>query len=115
LPGSRSGVWRSAKQSHSASPAVAAAASVDGWHLSALDRFHRYALEENQRLVQSRIKSQERLEAQRRQVVEAHKQVRILEVLREKRLANWRSEADKEQEQLVSELVVAQWNARRNS
>ncbi len=103
------------KESQSASLAVAAAASVDGWQLSALNRFHRYALEENHRLVEARLKSRERLEAQRRMVVEAHKQVRILEVLKEKRLANWRAEADKEQEQLVSELVIAQWNARRSN
>ncbi len=103
------------REVQSASLAVSSATSVEGWQLSALSSFHRYALEENERLFRARLKSQERLETQRRQVVEAHKQVRILEVLKEKRLADWRQEADKEQEQMVSELVIAQWNARRRN
>lgn len=101
------------KESQSASLAVSSSASVAGWQLGALSRFHRYALDEDRRLVEARLKSQERLEAQRQVVVEAHKQVRILEVLKEKRLAGWRAEADKEQEQLVSEIVITQWNTRR--
>lgn len=101
------------QESQKASLAAAEASASEGWQLSSLQSFHRFAIEEDRRLAAARRQMLDRLEAQHKQVVEAHKQVRILEVLKEKRLEDWNVEAGREQEKLVSDLVVARWNMRR--
>ncbi|HNY40377.1 MAG TPA: hypothetical protein PKJ41_08275 [Bryobacteraceae bacterium] len=97
-----------------ASRAAAEGRAVEGWQLASLDEFHRFAVQEDRRLAAARSQMQDQLEDHRKQVVEAHKQVRILEVLKEKRLADWKAEAGREQEKLVSDLVVARWSARHS-
>ena len=87
--------------------------SVEGWQLAAACEFRRFAAVQDQRLTGALGELAAELEAQRLRVVEAHKKVRILEVLKEKRLSILREEADREQERRVSDLVVAQWEARR--
>jgi hypothetical protein len=87
--------------------------SVEGWQLAAVCEFRLSAAAEDRRLAGALAGLAAELEAQRVRVVEAHKKVRILEVLKEKRLSSWREEVDREQERAVSDLVVGQWEARR--
>lgn len=100
--------------SREALQSVGAAGPLEGWQLSALDQFRRFATLEDRRLVRLRGQLVGELEEQRRRAVEAHKKVRILEVLKEKRLEDWKSELDREQEQAVSEVVAARWVSKQN-
>jgi len=97
-----------------ASRAAAGSSALQGWQLSSLHDFRRFVLQEGRRLASVRGKLADQLEDQRLKVVEAHKKVRILEVLKEKRFADWKIELDREQEQAVSDIVVARWAARQN-
>lgn len=103
------------RESREAARAAALTPSSDGWQLAALDRFRRYAIEHDQRLAAEIVRLAQRLDAQRKAVVDANKIVRMLELLKERRLAGWREEAAKEEESVVSDLVVAQWSRRRHS
>lgn len=95
-----------------AARAAAGANALEGWQLSCLHQFRRFARQEDRRLEGMRDQLADQLEDQRLKVVEAHKKVRILEVLKEKRLEDWRIELDREQEQAISDVVVARWAAR---
>jgi flagellar export protein FliJ len=77
--------------------------------LQALDSYRRYVRREQLRLSGLRAQLEVSVEAQRRVLVEVERKVEVLEHLREERLAMWRRELDKEQEDLVAELVVARW------
>jgi flagellar biosynthesis chaperone FliJ len=56
-----------------------------------------------------RTELQSRIEAQRLLLVEAERKVEALTQMREAKLAEWRSQTDKEQGDFVDELVVARW------
>ena len=77
--------------------------------LQALDSYRRHIKREQLRLAGLRAQLEVRVAAQRRVLVEAERKVEMLEHLREERLAEWKKELDKEQENLVAELVVARW------
>lgn len=77
--------------------------------LAAADGFRRFATAECARLLSEAGLLASRIEAQRRAVLSARREVEILERLREKRLQDWRAELDKEMEQQVAELVGARW------
>ncbi|MBA3974751.1 MAG: hypothetical protein C0504_11115 [Candidatus Solibacter sp.] len=100
------------RESREATRAAALASTAEGWQLAALDRFRRYAIEQDQRFAAELLSLAQRLDVQRQAVVEANKNVRMLELLKERRLAGWREEVSKEEEAIVSDLVVAQWGRR---
>jgi flagellar export protein FliJ len=47
---------------------------------------------------------------QKEAVLEARRRVRLMEKLEEKQFRDWKTEADREQENLASELFLARWN-----
>lgn len=100
------------RESREAARAAALTPSSEGWQLVALDRFRRYAIEHDHRLAAELVRLGQRLDEQRRSVVEANKSVRMLEMLKQRRLAGWREEVSKEEEAIVSDLVIAQWSRR---
>lgn len=100
------------RESRQATRAAALASTAEGWQLLALDRFRRYASEQDQRLAAELTSLGKRLEDQRQAVVDANKNVRMLELLRERRLAGWREQVSREEEATVSDLVIAQWGRR---
>lgn len=102
------------RESLEASRAAALTPASEGWQLAALDRFRRYAIDADQRFAGELVRLSERLEAQRKVIVEANKNVRMLELLKERRLEGWRAEAGKEEEALVSDLVIAQFSRRQS-
>ncbi len=78
-------------------------------NLLAVDGFRRFAALESARLVEEIRQFASRIEAQRAAVVEARREVEVLERFREKRLNAWRQEVDRETERQVAELVIARW------
>lgn len=78
----------------------------------ALDGYRRFTAGERRKLLQSRAQLETRIESQRRVLVEAERKVEALRQMRDDRKAEWRGKLDKEQEDLVAELVVARWGRR---
>jgi len=78
--------------------------------LMAVDAFRRYAGRERRRLKGAVAEVSGRVERQRDAVVEAQRQVEMLNRLREKRMKAWRAEVDREMEDAVAELVIARWS-----
>ncbi|MDR3719735.1 MAG: hypothetical protein P4K98_13110 [Bryobacteraceae bacterium] len=78
----------------------------------ALDGYRRFIASEKQRLLGLRAELETRIEKQRLVLVEAERKVEALSRMRDDKKAEWRVELDKEQEELVSELVVARWGRR---
>lgn len=79
--------------------------------LLALNSFCLYAQHEERRLELTQRQIGQEIGKQRERLMEARRDVELLDLLREKRLAQWALEADKEQENMVAELVVARWKA----
>ena len=52
---------------------------------------------------------QERASKQQREMLEARRRVRLIEKLKDKQFQAWKSEADREQENLSAELYLARW------
>jgi flagellar export protein FliJ len=78
----------------------------------ALDGYRRFVTNERKRLLGLRGELETRIEKQRLVLVEAERKVEALSRMRDDKKAEWRVELDKEQEDLVSELVVARWGRR---
>jgi flagellar export protein FliJ len=78
----------------------------------ALDGFRRFVASERRRLLGLRAELETRIEKQRLVLVEAERKVEALSRMRDDKKAEWHVDLDKEQEELVSELVVARWGRR---
>ncbi|HXN45684.1 MAG TPA: hypothetical protein VN893_03530 [Bryobacteraceae bacterium] len=86
-----------------------AAKTLDGQQLAALS-YHRHYLErEAARLAAQRADCSKRIAAQQQRVVEAERKVRLLERLKQRRLAEWTFEFNREMEALASETFLAKW------
>jgi len=77
--------------------------------LQALDSYRAHVRREFMRLANLRSRLDARINTQRRALLEAERKLEVLDTLRQERLAEWKKELDKEQEELVAELVVARW------
>lgn len=75
----------------------------------ALGNYRRFIARERLRLLRLRAELESRIQAQRRLVVEAERKVEALKHMRDDKLAEWRSQTDKEQGDFVDGLVVARW------
>jgi flagellar export protein FliJ len=83
--------------------------SIDGQALAALDA-HRAGLRRSAgRIRAARAECERRIAAQRASVAEAERKVKLLERLKERRLAQWRIEANGELDTLASETFLAKW------
>lgn len=60
-------------------------------------------------LAQKRVDCQRRIAAQNAEVVKANRDVRLIEMLKEKALERWHAAMDREIEELASEAFLAQW------
>jgi len=78
----------------------------------ALGNYRRFLTNERLRLGRLRTELEGRIEAQRLLLVEAERKLEALRNMREDKQAAWRCQMEKEQGDLVDELVVARW--RRN-
>jgi len=83
--------------------------SAESQELVAADLYLGHLAEEKKRQAAKLANWQERASKQQREMVEARRRVRLIEKLKDKQFAAWKSEADKEQENLSAELYLARW------
>ena len=88
----------------------APAGEILGSQLAARDQWIRFLASEERRIEALVAECAREVERQRQAMIEAQRKVRLLEKLRKKRLADWRTAFDKEQEDLAQELYLARWN-----
>jgi flagellar export protein FliJ len=99
--------WRRARVE--AEREVLGLASVEGDTLRALEQHRARVVRETERLGRRRADCEARIEAQRERVLKAERDLRLLERLRDRRLAEWRVTSDREQEALATESFLARW------
>lgn len=81
-----------------------------GGELEALGDFRLHVKRKQQEMVAPRDECRKQLERQQARMLEARRRLRLLERLKERRLAEWRSARDKELEDLASESYLAMWH-----
>jgi hypothetical protein len=86
-----------------------AAKTLDGQQLAAFTNHRRYLERESARISSQRADCEKRIAAQRQRVVEAERKVRLLERLKERRLAEWTLDFNREMEALASETFLSKW------
>ena len=86
---------------------------VNGAELGALSRYQAYVEQQRKIATDRRRDCQTRLEQQRTRVLEARREHRLLEKLREVRRAEWESAVNREFEALAAETYLAQWEPPR--
>jgi flagellar FliJ protein len=82
-------------------------ATVEADELASLDAFRSWATHERERLIRQRAEWEGKIGEQRQRVLEARRKRRLLEILKEKRKAEWTAEFDREMESLAGELYLA--------
>lgn len=87
--------------------------TVDGQQLADLDDYRLYSKREEQRLAAQREQLQGRIAEQRGRLVEARRNFRLLEKLKQSRLQEWERDYHREMESLASELHLARWNRKQ--
>lgn len=81
--------------------------SCDAGELARLDGFCRWVMRERQRLKGSAAECEKRIQSQRAVLLEARRQFRLVDLLKEKSLLAWSQASSKEQEDLAAELYLA--------
>jgi len=87
---------------------VLAQPSITAGELTSLEAFHDYAQYQIQRLKLKEAELEKRINEQRQRVLEAHRSFQLLDGLRDKALLAWTATRDKEQDELGTELYLAQ-------
>ena len=93
--------------------AIRAEVQVQAWmplagqDLASWARFREYVDRQERALAVRRAAGQHQLEEQRKVMLEARRRCRLLERLRERRLAEWRAASDRELEQFAAECYLA--------
>jgi hypothetical protein len=90
--------------------------SIAGADLGALQEFHGYVQAQDQLLAVRRAERARETAAQEAAMLAARRRCRLLERLREKRLAEWKAESDRELDEVAAESYLSRWgreNARR--
>ncbi len=85
------------------------AKTLDGQQLAAFTDHRRHLAREEARIAAGRADCEKRIAAQQQRVAEAERKVRLLERLKERRLAEWTSDFNREMEALASETFLANW------
>ncbi len=85
---------------------------VAGGELGALGSFRLHIKARETEMAVPRNDARRRLAAQHAVVLEARRRLRLLEKLRERRLAEWRAARDKELEQTASDSYLARWGSK---
>jgi hypothetical protein len=82
---------------------------VAGSDLAALSDFRRHVRAQEEALEARRAECARQAAAQQASMLEARRRCRLLERLRERRLAEWKAARDRELEEMASESYLAQW------
>ena len=91
---------------------VLGARTVPAEELAALDAHRRWVASQREQLARAVLDCQKRIEEQRGRVRKAEQNVKLLEKLKERRLAQWSAAADKEYQALADDVYLAQWQRR---
>jgi hypothetical protein len=86
---------------------------LSGCDLAALGSFRLHIKLKEREIATRRAECQGKLDAQQRVMLEARRRCRLLERLKERRLAEWELAQNRELEQLATESYLAQWSQRR--
>lgn len=90
---------------------VAGGATIPAFELAALNQFSIHVESETQKLKNLQRQVRQAIEQQRETLLAVRRESEVLERLRRRRYEEWRAESDREEENLVAELVVARWKA----
>jgi flagellar biosynthesis chaperone FliJ len=88
---------------------LAGRSGVTGAELTALDTYLRRLAAVEQDLRERKARIEEQIRVQRQAVLEAHRQVRLLERLRARRLAEWEAELARDTERVAADNYLARW------
>ena len=80
---------------------------IEGRDLQALSRFRQHLHNQEKQIAARRAVAVQSLERQRQVMLEARRRCRLIERLRERRLAEWEAAADREIEQLAAECHLS--------
>lgn len=94
---------------------MATAQAARGEELRALTRFCSRLDREQAALDEKKSSCAQRLVGQRRSYMEARREHRLLEKLREKQLAEWTRDAGREMDKVAGELYLARWKGNGQS
>jgi flagellar protein FliJ len=83
---------------------------IVGGDLAALDGFRSFVKTRESQIARQRFDAVRKLEEQQKKMLQARRRCRLLERLKEKRLAEWTKERDRELEELASESYLARWS-----
>ena len=85
--------------------------TVMAGELAALDNYRQAVEYQNQRLDREAAQLAESILQQRRVLIEATLQFRLLDKLRSRRMAEWKKESDRQIETEAGELYLAKWGS----
>jgi hypothetical protein len=83
--------------------------------LTALGNFRQYVKSQESEIARRRIEAAQKLAEQQKLMLEARRRCRLLERLKERHLAEWTVERDRELEGIAAESYLARWSRRRAS
>jgi hypothetical protein len=87
---------------------------LTGEDLAALDRFRLHMQSEGVRIAERRKETARLAAEQEATMLDARRRCRLLEKLRERRLAEWQAAQDRELDERAAESFLAGWNRRRD-
>jgi len=83
---------------------------IESGDLAALAHYRLKVKAEEAALARHRSYAAQKLAAQQKQMMEARRRCRLLERLKERRLAEWSSARDKELDEIAAESYLARWS-----
>jgi len=86
-----------------------------GSDLTALGSFRLRVQAQERKIAAQRVECAKQLESRQAAMLEARRRCRLLERLKERRLAEWTAARDRELEEVASEAFLAGWNRRRGA
>ena len=94
---------------------VLQATTLEGQDLARIAAFQLHVGNEELTIAETRGKCEHELTAQREKLIEAQRQVKLLQNLRDKRLTRWSADLAREQEQFAGEAYLARWQSGHGS
>ena len=83
---------------------------IQSGDLAALGHYRLKVKSEESALARHRLDAVQKLAAQQKVMLEARRRFRLLERLKERRLAEWTAERDKELDEIAAESFLARWS-----
>ena len=83
--------------------------------LTALGDFRLYVKAREREIARLRFEAAQKLAEQQKLMLEARRRCRLLERLKERRLAEWIAQRDREVEEVAAESYLARWSRRKSA